>query len=133
MLGGLAAEYAIRLLLTRARLRGFDRLVGQSPLRAFGRAILLEVVALVALWGAARLVLGQIGDKQAVSGQLGQQVLLALVHWRVFSLLFRVWLRPEAPTRRIAPVDDTAARRLLLALNLMILLPLSAIASRRRC
>ena len=35
VVAGLAAEYAVRLLLNRARLRGFDRLVGHSPLRAF--------------------------------------------------------------------------------------------------
>src|SRR5512139_516310 len=29
---GLLAEYLVRLLFSRARLRGFDRLVGQSPL-----------------------------------------------------------------------------------------------------
>ncbi|HSS86342.1 MAG TPA: hypothetical protein VLL30_21515, partial [Reyranella sp.] len=68
---GLAAEYIVRLLLSRARLRGFDRLVGHSPLRAFGLAVLLDVVALLALVVAARLVLAQIGDPQGVSGRLG--------------------------------------------------------------
>ena len=56
VVAGLAAEYAVRLLLSRARLRGFDRLVGHSPLRAFGRAVLLDVLALIALAVAGRLV-----------------------------------------------------------------------------
>jgi small-conductance mechanosensitive channel len=124
VVAGLAAEYAVRLLLSRARLRGFDRLVGHSPLRAFGLAVLLDVVALIALVVAGRLVLAQIGDPQSLPGKLGQQVFQALVYWRAFNLLFRAWLRPSTPEGRIAPVDDAKARGLLMALNWVIVLPL---------
>ena len=92
---GLAAEYIVRLLLNWARLKGFDRLVGHSPLRAFGRAVLLDVVALLALVVAARLVLPRIGDPQSVGGRLGQEVFQALLYWRFVQSLFRAWLRPE--------------------------------------
>ncbi|CAN5833347.1 hypothetical protein BH11PSE3_BH11PSE3_33870 [soil metagenome] len=126
VLGGLAAEYAVRLMLNRARLRGFDRLVGQSPLRAFGRAILLDVVAVVALAVVARLVLAQVDDPQGVGNKLGQQVFQALLYWRAYNLVFRAWLRPSTPEGRIAPVDDAAARGLLAGLNWIILLPLLA-------
>src|SRR5260370_21585699 len=37
----LAAEYIVRLLLSRARVRGFDPLVRQSPLRALGLAAMV--------------------------------------------------------------------------------------------
>ena len=114
VVAGLAAEYAVRLLLSRARLRGFDRLVGHSPLRAFGRAVLLDIVALIALAVAGRLVLAQIGDPQSLPGKLGQQAFQALVYWRAFNLLFRAWLRPSTPEGRIAPVDDAQARGLML-------------------
>jgi len=124
VVAGLAAEYIVRLLLSRARLRGFDRLVGHSPLRAFGLAVLLDVVALLALVVAARLVLAQIGDPQGVGGRLGQEVFHALLYWRSFNLLFRAWLRPSTPEGRIAPVDDATARGLLVALNWVIVLPL---------
>ena len=124
VVAGLAAEYIARLLLSRARLRGFDRLVGHSPLRAFGLAVLLDVVALLALVVAARLVLAQIGDAQAVGGKLGQEIFQALLFWRSFNLLFRAWLRPSTPEGRIAPVDDATARGLLVALNWVIVLPL---------
>jgi small-conductance mechanosensitive channel len=126
VVAGLAAEYAIRLLLNRARLRGFDRLVGQSPLRAFGRAILLDLVAAVGLVIAARLVMTQIGDPQGVGGKLGQQVFQALLYWRIYNLVFRAWLRPSTPEGRIAPVDDAAARGLLVGLNWIVVLPLLA-------
>jgi small-conductance mechanosensitive channel len=124
VVAGLAAEYAVRLLLNRARLKGFDRLVGHSPLRAFGRAFLLDLAALIALAVAGRLVLAQIGDPQSVAGRLGQEILQAVLYWRSFNLLFRAWLRPAAPEGRIAPVDDQAARGLLVALNWVIVLPL---------
>jgi small-conductance mechanosensitive channel len=124
VVAGLAAEYVARLLLSRARLRGFDRLVGHSPLRAFGLAVLLDVVALLALVIAARLVLAQTGDPQGIGGKLGEDVFHALLYWRSFNLLFRAWLRPGTPEGRIAPVDDATARGLLVALNLVIVLPL---------
>ena len=124
VVAGLAAEYAVRLLLNRARLSAFDRLVGQSPLRAFGRAALFDVLALVALAIAGRVVVAQIGDPQSVGGKLGQQVFEALVYWRLFNLVFRAWLRPATPEGRIAPVDDAAASGLLIALNWVVVLPL---------
>src|SRR5580704_18075254 len=124
IVGGRTAEYVARLLLSRARLRGFDRLVGHSPLRAFGLAVLLDVVALLALEIAARLVLAQTGDPQGIGGKLGEDVFHALVYWRSFNLLFRAWLRAGTPEGRIAPVDDATARGLLVALNLVIVLPL---------
>ncbi|MFI4998550.1 MAG: mechanosensitive ion channel family protein [Reyranellales bacterium] len=124
VVGGLAAEYVARLLLSRARLGGFDRLVGHSPLKAFGRAVLLDVLALVALAVAGRVVLAQIGVSQSVSGRLGEQVFQGLIYWRSFNLLFRTWLRPGTPEGRIAPVDDATARGLLVVLNWVIVLPL---------
>jgi small-conductance mechanosensitive channel len=124
VVAGLLAEYLVRLLLNRARLRGFDRLVGQSPLRAFGRALLLDVLALVALAVAGRLVLRQIGDPESIGAKLGQLVFQAMMYWRAFNLVFRAWLRPAAPEGRIAPVDDADARGLLIALNWVIVLPL---------
>jgi moderate conductance mechanosensitive channel len=124
VVAALAAEYAVRLLLNRARLKGFGRLVGHSPLRAFGRAFLLDLAALIALAVAGRLVLAQIGDPQSVAGRLGQEILQGVLYWRSFNLLFRAWLRPATPEGRIAPVDDEAARGLLVALNWVIVLPL---------
>ncbi|MPZ32467.1 MAG: mechanosensitive ion channel [Rhodospirillales bacterium] len=124
VVAGLAAEYIVRLLLNRARLSAFDRLVGQSPLRAFVRAMLLDLVAVVALAIAARVVQSQLGGNQTVGGKLGQQVFEVLLYWRVVNLVFRVWLRPAAPEGRIAPVDDAAARGLLIALNWVVVLPL---------
>jgi len=121
---GLAAEAIARLALSRVRARTIDRLVGHSPLGAFGAALLLDVVALVALFVAGRVVLARIGDPQSIGHLLGQQVFQALFYWRAFNLLFRAFLRPNTPEGRIAPVDDATARSLLIALNWVVVLPL---------
>ena len=123
LVAGLAAEYIVRLLLSRARWRAYER-VGHSPLRAFAVALLLDAIALIALGVAARIVLNQVGDPQSVGGKLGQQVFHALLYWRTYNLVFRAFLRPTAPDGRIAPVDDAAARGLLVGVNLVIVLPL---------
>ncbi len=124
VVAGLAAEYIVRALLSRVRTRTFDRLVGQSPLRAFGVAVLLDLLALIALAVAGRVVLAQSGDPQSVGGKLGQQIFQGLLYWRAFNLLFRAWLRPAAPEGRIAPIGDADARGLLAALNWVIVLPM---------
>ena len=126
LVAGLAAEYLVRWLLKGVRVRGFGRLTADSALHGFWRAVLFDALAVAAFWVAGRLVLGQIGDSASAGGKVGQIFLMALIYWRVFNLVFRAWLRPDAPAGRIAPVDDTAARSLLVGLNLTILLPLSA-------
>ncbi|MFZ5782552.1 MAG: mechanosensitive ion channel family protein [Pseudomonadota bacterium] len=128
---GLVAESLTRAILARARTRGIDRLVGQSPLRAFGLALLLDLLAFVVMAVAARIVLAQMGDPASTAGKLGSQVYHALIYWRAYNLVFRAWLRPAAPEGRIAPVSDAAARGLLVGLNLIILLPLLASQARR--
>ncbi|WP_422012621.1 mechanosensitive ion channel family protein [Reyranella sp.] len=124
VVAGLAAEALARQILSRARVRAFDELASKTPLRAFFRALLLDVLALVALAVAGRLVLGQLGPSDSLGSRLGQMVLHALVYWRGFNLVFRAFLRPHLAEGRIAPVDDATARRLLVALDLVILLPL---------
>jgi small-conductance mechanosensitive channel len=126
LVAGLAAEYLVRWLLKGVRVRGFGRLTADSALHGFWRAVLFDALAVVAFWVAGRFVLGQIGDSQSVGGKLGQIFLMGLIYWRVFNLVFRAWLRPDAPAGRIVPVDDATARSLLVGLNLMILVPLSA-------
>ncbi|NQW53389.1 MAG: mechanosensitive ion channel [Rhodospirillales bacterium] len=121
---GLIAEFITRLILSRARVSAFDRLASKTPLRAFFRALLLDALALVALAVAGRLMLGLLGPSDGLGSRLGQMVLHALVYWRGFNLMFRAFLRPHLTEGRIAPVDDGTARRLLVALDFVILLPL---------
>ena len=126
IVAGLAAEYLARQLLLRARAGVFARHSDESPLRALLNAILLDVLALLALWVAARLVVTLLDDSATVVGRTARQVLLALLYWRGFNLVFRAWLRPNTPAGRIAPVDDATASRLLIGMNVVIFLPMIA-------
>jgi small-conductance mechanosensitive channel len=122
---GLVAEWIARQLLVRVRHRihGHGK---KSPLRSLMQVMLLDGLALVALWVAARAVVSQLGEPDSHLARLGHQLLLAVVYWRAFNFVFRAWLRPASPTGRLAPVDDATARRLLTALNIVIVLPLVA-------
>src|SRR6185436_6497845 len=111
-------------LLQRARVGIFERHAGDSPLRAFVTGALLDLAALLALWVAARLMVGLLGPPDGLSGKVAHQLLLALMYWRGFNFIFRIWLRPNTPDGRIAPVDDATAARLLIAMNVVVVLPL---------
>lgn len=126
VVGGLAAEFVVRQVLQRLRHRGFARHSTESPLRAFLHGALLDAVAFLALVVAARYIAGQVGAPDTVPGKVAHQVLVALLYWRGFNFVFRTWLHPDAPEGRIAPVDDATARRLLVGLNVVILLPMLA-------
>jgi small-conductance mechanosensitive channel len=123
VVAGLLAEELARRLLRRARRGIFDRHAGESPMRAFSHGLFLDLVALLALWGAARFVLGQLGAAESIPTRVGNQIMLALLYWRGFNLLFRVWLRHNTPEGRIAPVDSETAKRLLIGLGVITLLP----------
>lgn len=126
VVAGLTAENLTRRLLHKMRHGVIARHAGDSPLRAFLHAVLLDALALLALWIAARFVAGQVGNPQGLQGQIAQHTLLALLYWRGFNFIFRAWLRPNTPQGRIAPVDDVTAARLLAGLNVVIVLPLLA-------
>lgn len=121
---GLAVELSVSALLHRARLGIFERHAGGSPMRALMQGALLDLAGLLAMWVAARLMVGLLGPPESLSGKVAHQLLLALVYWRGFNFVFRIWLRPNSPEGRIAPVDDATARRLLVGLNVVIVLPL---------
>jgi small-conductance mechanosensitive channel len=126
VVAGLAAEFAVRFLLKSRRHGVFARHAGESPLRAFLHAAWLDGLALVALWLAARFVADTVGDGESMQGKVAHQVLVALVYWRAFNFVFRAWLHPSTAEGRIAPVDDATARRLLVGMNVVILLPMLA-------
>lgn len=126
VVGGLMAEFLARQLLQRIRHRGFSRHSTESPLRAFLHGALLDAIAFVALVAVARYVAGQAGGPDTVPGKVAHQVLVALLYWRGYNFVFRTWLHPDAPEGRIAPVDDATARRLLVGMNVVVLLPMLA-------
>jgi small-conductance mechanosensitive channel len=124
VVAGLAAEWLTRTAVQRLRVGVFERHAGESPLRAFSHGALLDALALLALWIAAAFVARHAGAAPGVYGQLAHQFLIALLYWRGFNFVFRIWLRPNTPEGRIAPVDDATAARLLIGMNVVIVLPL---------
>jgi small-conductance mechanosensitive channel len=124
VVAGLAAEWLTRIAVQRMRARAFARHAQVSPMRAFYRAALLDALALLALWLAARWILRHVGPPQSVPGMVGHELLLGLLYWRSFNFVFRIWLRPNTDEGRIAPVDGPTAQRLLIAMNAVIVLPL---------
>ncbi len=124
VVGGLAAEFVARRLLSGSRRHIFQHHSGAFSLRACLLVMLLDVVALAALWATAHLISLGAGPKDSAPGKVAHIVLLLLVSWRGFNVVFRTWLRPHTPDERIVPVDSTAARKLLIALNLVIVLPM---------
>ena len=72
----------------------------------------LDALAFVALWVVVHLALGAIFANAGAQTQFAALVLKALVTWRLFMLLFRLFLRPDMAAARIAPITDESARRL---------------------
>ena len=88
--------------------RTIDRLVGHSPLRAFGAALLLDIVALVALFVAGRSS-WPASATQSVGHLLGQQVFQALFYWRASTSCSAPSCGP--PRRKAASPRSTMRRR----------------------
>ena len=126
IVAGLAAEYLVRWWLQKRREHIFSRHAQLSPLRAFLQGAALDAIALLALSVAARLVAGQVGDPQSMPGQIAHQLLMGLLYWRGFNFIFRAWLHPNTPEGRMAPVDDATAKRLLVGMNVIVLVPVVA-------
>ena len=124
IVAGLAVEFVARRLLSSSRRRIFQHHSGAFSLRACLLVMLLDVAALAALWAVAHLISLGAGPKNSPAGQVAHIVLLVLISWRGFNVVFRTWLRPHTPDERIVPVDSEAARQLLIALNLVIVLPM---------
>jgi small-conductance mechanosensitive channel len=124
VVAGLAAEWLLRVAVQRLRVGIFERHAGESPLKAFSHGALLDALALLALGIAAGFVAGHAGAAQGIYSKIAHQLLIALLYWRGFNFVFRIWLRPNTPEGRIAPVDDATAARLLVGLNVVIVLPL---------
>jgi small-conductance mechanosensitive channel len=72
----------------------------------------LDALSFVALWVVVHLALGAIFANAGTQTQFAALVLKALVTWRLFMLLFRLFLRPDLAAARIAPIADESARRL---------------------
>jgi small-conductance mechanosensitive channel len=83
-----------------------------SPWQLATMAI-VDGLAIVALWLVVHIALSTLFNKAGAQTQVAGLVLRGLVSWRLFMLLFRLYLRPDLAVARIAPIADESARRLL--------------------
>jgi moderate conductance mechanosensitive channel len=112
MAAAMAAELGVRHLSLAKRAVIARQFSADGRLWRVAEVALLDTLAIVALWLVAHLALNTIfapGGPQLVFAAI---VLRGLVAWRTFLLFFRLFLRPDLPAARIAPVGDESAQRL---------------------
>lgn len=108
----LLAEFGVSRL-TRSRresiVRQFTAIGGLWRVAALA---FLDALAVAALWLLAQVALGSLFARAGFQTGVAGIVLHGLVTWRMFLLLFRLYLRPDQPAMRIAPVPDASAHRI---------------------
>ena len=119
---GLVADAAVRRLTAEPR----EALTRQfTAAGGWWRVItiaVLDFLAVVALWAVFQLAEAALFAKAGAQTQLASVLLASLVAWRVFTLLFRIFLRPSQPAIRIAPVGDDSARRIAHVFDVVIVI-----------
>jgi small-conductance mechanosensitive channel len=119
-LAGIAAEYAVRALLTRIRKR-WQATRSISPKRRYAACVGIDVLAT----SATLLVVGLMSDlwlpAEGSAADLGSKLLTLFFLWRISALVLQVWFRPDDAECRIVAVGDADAALLARALSLLIL------------
>jgi small-conductance mechanosensitive channel len=108
--------------LTGARRDSLARQFGASGgLWRVGVVAILDGLAWLALWAVAQFGQGVLFAKSGGQTQFAAIVLASLVAWRAYALFLRLFLRPDRPEIRIAPIAEENARRLYRLFGLAIL------------
>jgi moderate conductance mechanosensitive channel len=112
MAAATAAELGIRHLGLAKRAVIAQEFSADGRLRRVAALALLDALAVLALWLVAHLALNTIFATGGPQLEFATIVLRGLVAWRTFLLFFRLYLRPDLPAVRIAPIGDDSAYRL---------------------
>jgi small-conductance mechanosensitive channel len=119
-LAGLAAEYAVRALMTYFRPR-WRTAIGATPVRRYTACIAFDVLATVAMLVVVSLMSDLWLPGEGPAADLGSRLLTLFVIWRVSALVLQIWFRPDDAACRIVAVGDADAALLARALSLLIL------------
>ena len=118
------AEATLRRLLAKVRSRfaaGAGPEQGVRSLLNLGALVLLDGLGLLAVWlicnGARALFAGT-----TAQDRFAEAVLLGIFDWRLYMLLFRFVLRPNAPTARLCAVSSENARTMYSRIATVMLL-----------
>ncbi len=122
------AEYAVRLVLRRPR----ERLAAGAGATG-GLRSLLNIMALLVLDGLGLLAVWLIcnGANAWFTGgttldKFAEVALMGIFEWRIFMLVFRFLLQPDAPNARLCTVADDEARRMYRRITLVMLVFVAA-------
>lgn len=109
---GLLAEAGIGRATFARRRALAEAYASKGGLWRVAAVAILDGLALLTLWLVVHLALGTLFAQAGAQTQVAGIVLRGLITWRMFRLLFRLYLRPGEAAIRIAPVNETVAHRI---------------------
>jgi len=118
------AEATLRRLLAKLRARlaaGAGPEHGVRSLLNLGALVLLDGLGLLAVWlicNGARALFAGTTDQD----RFAEAVLLGIFDWRLYMLLFRFVLRPNAPTARLCAMSTDNAQAMYFRVSAVMLL-----------
>jgi small-conductance mechanosensitive channel len=120
------AEVAVAQLTTAARRGIAQRFATNGGLWRLAVLGFMDALAFLALWLIVHLALGTLFAGAGAQRQFASIILRGLVAWRFYVLLIRLYLRPEMPLARIAPIGDRRAAKLYLLFGAAVLIAVIA-------
>ncbi|TAJ32128.1 MAG: hypothetical protein EPO67_12435, partial [Reyranella sp.] len=125
-----AAEWVLRLLMTRFRHRLADGAVPEKGLRSLGNLgglALLDGLGVLAVWLICNAAIGAwftgpSGVPPTGQDRLAAAVLDGIFHWRLYVFLFLLVLRPALPQARLCEATDHDARGMYARIEAVMLL-----------
>lgn len=129
LLGVVVAALASEALVRRAFGPMRERLAtgagpdaGMRSLAYLAGLLAIDALAVFALWVVGRGAIQLLFASGTVQDRFAFGLLAAMLLWRLYSLLFRVILRPRLPNARLCEIEDGEARHLYRSISALILL-----------
>ncbi|MCA0304293.1 MAG: mechanosensitive ion channel family protein [Proteobacteria bacterium] len=120
-----AAEAALRGLLAPLRRRllaAAPASFGSRSFASLGGLIALDALGVAAVWGVCEGATGVWFNGANGQDRLAAAALMAIWHWRLAVLAFRVVLQPDAPLARLCDAGDHEARVMYRRVSVVMLL-----------
>lgn len=95
---------------------------GMRSLAYLAALLAIDALAVFVLWLVGRAAIELLFASGSVQDRFAFGVLSAVLLWRLYSLLFRVILRPRLPTARLCEVEDGEARHLYRSISALVFL-----------
>lgn len=119
----LITERIVLMSFAAARARLASRLDATiSPAAVVGLGA-IDVLAVGMAWVIAQGASAFLAAGGEMQARLTVPALNMVIGWRLYLLMYRLWLRPDVPKARLAVIDDATARTIYHALGLIVLIP----------